>query len=789
MNHTPIVKKAQGHSKFSVELPEIRERQREIAAETRGHFISGPSATAFLNKYMPWNDATPKDYRKKQPSPAKKNLLASMAHVRESAMYEKYIKALANWPLPLQKDKPDYLSTRPKLGNFRDPDTNCGNLAVDIGVYDSDDMPEGRTTDHSLMETQTELKAHANYDAFVDLEDNPKSPAAEENGEDDEEEEEHEVEEEETEDESAEEGEAVQEEPKVNEVVPEDVEVLPDFPFENDSIKGRETRGQISCYAGVTMMLQHRSHLFTILICGPFARFIRWDRSGAIVSERFDYTQEKTLIFNFYKRFAQLSPSQRGKDPTVSPLIDEDDDAIARAKFDLFDTDMWHGDAGPKPKRDIKIEDQKLLRIDMTFDNETRRFVVCAPKFDDGAFSPFGRSTRRSLAVDLDSPDLEDPEKPYGGLLFMKDYWRENSPRTVKESDIYHLLAQHNVPHVAKMQTGGDVPNMVTITQQHARALPNQLPGNRLPTLQAHRIFLKTIGRDLTTFCSVKSLVTCIADAMKAHQVAFDRACILHRDISVGNIMITPDHRGFLIDWDHCVILTDRSAERRVGRTGTWQFMSARLLGSFGTTHTLVDDRESSLWVLLYVALRYTPNSLLPVALHHDLKSWFQDSILGPRGDTGGAGKRFVLNDKQALPSFYVHGLNELLRELADVFAVRYQPEPTAQQIQKYEAWKVSHPDDALELYAGQYSLNQEKLANPTWLLKTLRKHAKQMKVPKQRGDDWCKNACYSQEEFLGSSQKRKATSERLNTKRLKGLGGETHSFSYKIDEDEDEKT
>ncbi len=164
--------------------------------------------------------------------------------------------------MPLEKDKPDYLSTHPRLGKFRDPDTNCGNLAVDIGVYDSDDIPEGRTTDHSLMETQTELKAHANYDAFVDLEDNQKSPAAEENGEDDEDEEEYEVEEEETEDEAEEEEEAAEEEPKVDEVVPEDVEVLPDFPFENGSIKGRETRGQISCYAGVTMMLQHRSHLF-----------------------------------------------------------------------------------------------------------------------------------------------------------------------------------------------------------------------------------------------------------------------------------------------------------------------------------------------------------------------------------------------------------------------------------------------------------------------------------------------------------------------------------------------
>ncbi|KAK0496639.1 hypothetical protein EDD18DRAFT_1163177 [Armillaria luteobubalina] len=276
---------------------------------------------------------------------------------------------------------------------------------------------------------------------------------------------------------------------------------------------------------------------------------------------------------------------------------------------------------------------------------------------------------------------------------------------------------------------------------------------------------------------------------MKAHQVAFHRAFILHRDISVGNIMITSNHRGFLIDWDHCVILTNRGADKHVGRTGTWQFMSARLLASFGNMHTIVDDRESSPWVLLYVALRYTPNSLQPATLHHGLNFWFHHFVPGPRGDTGGAGKRAVLKDKESLPSFDAHGLNELILELADVFIVRYQPEPTAQQIQKYEALKVSLPDFALDLYAGQYFLNQGKLNSPTWLYDTLRKHAKTMKVPLKRDDDWHKNACYSRDEFFGSSRKRTAASDRLETKRVKGLCGEAYSFSYDAVDDKDKKT
>ena len=38
-----------------------------------------------------------------------------------------------------------------------------------------------------------------------------------------------------------------------------------------------------------------------------------------------------------------------------------------------------------------------------------------------------------------------------------------------------------------------------------------------------------------------------------AHDAAYYDAKILHRDISAGNIMISEEGGGFLIDWDMCV--------------------------------------------------------------------------------------------------------------------------------------------------------------------------------------------------------------------------------------------
>ncbi|KAG2086011.1 uncharacterized protein F5147DRAFT_588715 [Suillus discolor] len=78
-----------------------------------------------------------------------------------------------------------------------------------------------------------------------------------------------------------------------------------------------------------------------------------------------------------------------------------------------------------------------------------------------------------------------------------------------------------------------------------------------------------------------------------AHQDAYQNAKILHRDLSVGNIVIYRG-KGFLIDWDLAklvIIQGPRQTTHMVssfhaqthcinffGIQGTWQFMSAHLV-------------------------------------------------------------------------------------------------------------------------------------------------------------------------------------------------------------------
>ena len=60
-----------------------------------------------------------------------------------------------------------------------------------------------------------------------------------------------------------------------------------------------------------------------------------------------------------------------------------------------------------------------------------------------------------------------------------------------------------------------------------------------------------------------------LTDNNVAHDDAFFEADILHRDISVGNIVILNDGTGLLIDWDLCKSMNPESEneERVIERT------------------------------------------------------------------------------------------------------------------------------------------------------------------------------------------------------------------------------
>ena len=76
---------------------------------------------------------------------------------------------------------------------------------------------------------------------------------------------------------------------------------------ENKTDAGSETRGQLACYVQDLCAHQHRTHLFQLTLIGTYARFFRWDRAGAIASDRFNYVKSPAILSKFLWHYDKMS--------------------------------------------------------------------------------------------------------------------------------------------------------------------------------------------------------------------------------------------------------------------------------------------------------------------------------------------------------------------------------------------------------------------------------------------------------------------------------------------------
>ncbi|KAL0631022.1 hypothetical protein Q9L58_010124 [Maublancomyces gigas] len=158
---------------------------------------------------------------------------------------------------------------------------------------------------------------------------------------------------------------------------------------------------------------------------------------------------------------------------------------------------------------------------------------------------------------------------------------------------------------------------------------------------RVHTRLITTKGRSITKFRSNRELLLALHDAIKGHRSLF-RHGILHRDISVNNVMITLGHRidgfqGFLIDLDLAHRMDDNTDTTTHHRTGTMEFMAIGALSA--ESHTYRHDLESFFYVFLWLCIHYHPDgtgqmiSPTPAVLKSWSKLSFQDAAAKKRGD------------------------------------------------------------------------------------------------------------------------------------------------------------
>ncbi|KAJ3517603.1 hypothetical protein NLJ89_g406 [Agrocybe chaxingu] len=410
------------------------------------------------------------------------------------------------------------------------------------------------------------------------------------------------------------------------------------FFFESQTVKGTYSRGQIASYATQWAARQHRTHLFVIWIGVPFCRFIRIDRSGGIVSESFNIQTNGTILLDFFWRFSHLSPAERGHDTTVRPATDME---IALAHEHLM---QWQ-----------PLEERKIMVLQVPDGDGMRDVIAWGAMAEPESLT--GRATKGYPVWDTKD------EK----VVFLKDSWRSIEPGMQKESEILAILNEKGVRNVPKFVCGDDL-NQETITHTftwepwNVGAKPNTLD------VRMHTRFCEDfIGVHLHRFKSSKQFITVVLDALIAHHDAYVKAGFLHRDISAKNIMMTPDGRGILNDWDLARAVEDiKNGARQKFRSGTWQFMSVGLLEDPAKLHELPDDLESFVYIILYFTLRYLDHNRFD-NLGMIMDYIFDYSNANDDGTvTGGAGKARVASSRNPIGEDFAITDNAPLTELLD---------------------------------------------------------------------------------------------------------------------------
>ncbi|KJA18898.1 hypothetical protein HYPSUDRAFT_217903 [Hypholoma sublateritium FD-334 SS-4] len=578
-----------------------------------------------------------------------------------------------------------YMTNMDIVATHKFRDSSCDHLSPDVSLY-----PKGSKRDEShpsfdAMSTFVELKIHESLDPFQDPEINAEE---DEHG---------------------------------------------DSQCEREDLESREQRGRIGAYAAAISNHQFRTHVISVSVYGRTARFILWDRAGVLVSEKFDYVQDPQILVGFFHRYSCMSSEAQGIDTsTMEPTAEELDSLPLACAREMRKDNPVH-----KGWLKVMVPD----RADAT---KEAPFLVSYPLDLTGPF-PFSRSSRLMLAFDLARKQL----------VLLRDYWRPDVDTFAKEADVYLDLEEHQIPHIAPFGTGNNVRDHMTSTQALNNNRNANDPATHEPGLRHYRMTLNVVGRRyLEEFKSSRELVSAIADAMEAHDGAWFKCGILHRDISIDSILITHDGEGLLINWDRCIkmpkkppgeteVVTTPSQSISQPVKGSWEFRASHLLRHRNDVPDYCDDRESALWVLLWVAFQ-------GVTIHQDARSqdarsglhWslpglmemFSEVYECSSGCFGGVGKNLFLTGYSQYGVKFTNNvvLDSLVETLTEAFSYRFKCAPTAESVARVERLleklraepnTAEYADLLADSMAYQYQQWAATFPKQGWLVDTLREY------------------------------------------------------------------
>ncbi|KAI0798397.1 hypothetical protein GGR55DRAFT_672294, partial [Xylaria sp. FL0064] len=353
-----------------------------------------------------------------------------------------------------------------------------------------------------------------------------------------------------------------------------------------------------------------RRYVLAFTLCGSWMRLWEFDRIGGIASENFNINNDGQRFVSTILGFLWMDDAALGFDPTIMKSkrwqyieIQQDTkterlilDKVIRSAHSIVGraTICWKAylegdkskpfvikDSWQFPERDEEGELlQKATRQEVT--NVARHYyheTVCVEGKDDDIQG----NVRRGLDITRASN------------------YRTGRARNLWDRTVEALSRNSSTGSKrSSSQTGALLPPGKR--SRSGSASPTKHDNKPLPNRIHRRIVLRDYGVPIYKATSRAALLGALEGCIRGHESLYNKAGLLHRDISINNLMINEDS-SFLIDLDLAIQVDRIEASGAKGITGTRAFMAIGVL--MGEGHSFMDDLESFFWVLFWICIHY----------------------------------------------------------------------------------------------------------------------------------------------------------------------------------------
>ena len=358
-----------------------------------------------------------------------------------------------------------------------------------------------------------------------------------------------------------------------------------------------------------------RRFVLGFTLCGSIMRLWEYDRVGGIASSGFDINKDGRQFASAILGFLWMNEEQLGFDPTI--LTSDGKRYIEIVRND---------------------ETERLI-----FDEPIKRARCVAGRASTCWKAHREGDTSKPLVI---KDSWQYPERDEEGQLLREAmengvvnvaryYYHETVRVGGQEDDIYNNVRKRlDITRATDYKPEGLMMSPIGVqssarkdqsnSRKRSSSINAPLPPNKRPCSSSpmkhpivlnrvhRRVITSDYGKTLYKASSRAAILAALEGGISGYESLYTQAGILHRDISIGNILMNeeeknPSWRSFLIDLDLAIKERREGPSGARGKTGTREFMAIGVL--LGEEHSAWHDFESFFWVLFWICIHYNgPN-------------------------------------------------------------------------------------------------------------------------------------------------------------------------------------